>query len=288
MGIRRAFPLSMKDPSELWTVVLGLAFIVFVSQSIAGFHLSKLSLSNTLLLTRFLHAFCGGLSILLLLFFRKFWTSKRLIVLFFILVFPWYITSWYSQVVYAASGDPFIPFLPFKLYPIVLAFLVPAAYWINLCLILLFYLQAYVLWHYIDLPNLKNIVVGSEPLVTILFALVSFILLFFRYRDEKHIRELSIEKANAEEFEKVAKIFLSVRDRANTPLQAQKILHELLQQKFPQENDLIPKLRKSTEELATMMELLRRFQTGIDYGLMTDDEILSYVQALESAKRKRN
>src|SRR4051812_32651536 len=64
--------------------------------------------------------------------------------------------------------------------------------------------------------------------------LLGAILLAFRISHDRMARELERTRSRAELLEQVARVFLSIRDRANTPLQTMKIAASLLRTKHPE------------------------------------------------------
>jgi hypothetical protein len=182
----------------------------------------------------------------------------------------------------------FIPLFSYKLYPITLAFLVPGSYWVNFVMIVLFYIQAAVAWYYLDIPHLNNIVLGSEPYITVLFALISFILLYFKYRDRKFIHDLIRIKVQMEARQNISRVLLSLRDKANTPLQNQKLIIELLRKENTHSVDLINYLERSVKTLSDMSQLMSKLESETlsesKDKLMSEEEIISYVNNVLNEK----
>ena len=206
--------------------------------------------------------------------------------IFFSLVIPLYFITWSSQATYALSGKIFTPFLPYKIYPIALAFLVPGPFWINLLTIILFYVQAIVFWFYFDMPGIDKVSLGSEPFGTIVFAVVAFLLLFFKYRDKQIITELGRKQANIEFYELLTQIFLSLRDKANTPLQIQKLAITVLKKRCPNEKGILDSLSNATDELESMNKILEHIEPKtLEYfrtnNLMDEEKILHSLELIE-------
>jgi hypothetical protein len=208
--------------------------------------------------------------------------------IFFTLYAPLYVTSWMRDALFSQAPVMFIPLFSYKLYPITLAFLVPGSYWINFAMIVLFYIQAAVAWYYLDIPHLNNIVLGSEPYITILFALVSFILLYFKYRDRKFIHDLIRIKVHMEAKQNISRVLLSLRDKANTPLQNQKLIIELLRKENSHSEDLINYLERSVKTLSDMSQLMSKLESetlsGSKEKLMSEEEIITYVNNVLNEK----
>lgn len=288
--LKKVHPKNSIARFDSWHMVMALAIIVVLTQGIASLHLIGVEVGGSLQWSRFLHVVMGFLSILTLLVFSRSWKSHYSKWLFYILFLPFYVTTWHSQVVYVKSTTLFAPLMPFKLYPIVLAFLVPGAYWVNFLMIIAFCIEALILWFYLDFAALANDMASNEPMVTILFACISFNLLYFRYRDEKIIRGLTRNRMNSEVYENLTRMFLSMRDRANSPLQVQVLITELIKKRHPEDKDLIQGMEQSVERLTAINHILGRFDTNLSMSssenLMSEDEILKYLDSVEQETLK--
>ncbi|WP_408098018.1 hypothetical protein ACJVC5_03585 [Peredibacter sp. HCB2-198] len=263
--------------------ILTLCVITIFNQSLALLHAAVYKLSGSFLMIRIIHGLAAFIILGILATSKKTWPRKTSIIVFTLMVLPMFILAWETEILFSKMKY-WIPLLPFKSYVTLLSFLVPGPYILNLGLITLFCLQAIFTWFYLDIPNAPNVILISEPYLSLMFTVTAFCILAFRYRDQKIIEELSKQKAQAEVYEKVARIFLSMRDKVNTPLQSQNLLVGILKKNPAIKAETIAILERSIESLERNNNILKRLELNLpekSYDLMSEEEILSYLDQLE-------
>lgn len=267
-----------------WHIILILSWLVSSSQMLALWHLSYYQQKEAELYDlRFFHVILALVIALGLTAFKKYWKPKYAVPLFLILIIPTYFVAWFSQVSQASHGQPWQPLLQFKLYPIFLAFLVPGPYWLNALLILGHCVEATVLWYYLDMPNLPGIVMGPEPMLTIIFNILAFTMLFFKYHDDRVISSLSKHEERNEILGELTRLFLSIRDQSNTPLQSLKITTSLIKRKCTEVSDEIELQDRSLNSLINLNKYLESSNeklSSTDKALMNDQEIVEWINSL--------
>lgn len=98
--------------------------------------------------------------------------------------------------------------------------------------------------------------------------------------DELHV--LTEKQSRAEVFEKIAQIFLSLRDYANSPLQSQNIAIALLKKRCPEQNEIIASLEDSVQRLSNINRIFKRLESNFSgEKLLTEHEILEYLDKME-------
>lgn len=220
-----------------------------------------------------------------LFLFKNFWSKKNCVAFFLILFLPYFYFNWQIQMDLLGSGRTWIPLIAFKPLMLLLAFLIPGPYWINLCLMIALCSQNVFFWFYVDLPNAPNVVLTAEPYLSFIYVAVAFTLFVFRYRDQKLIEKLSRQKFQAEAYRKMARVFLSMRDRMNSPLQSQKISLALIKKHSTEEmmKHILP-LENSIETISGINSILSRLELNYPVYeglLMTDQEIMDYLDQTE-------
>ncbi len=102
---------------------------------------------------------------------------------------------------------------------------------------------------------------------------------------EKRTKELTIkseELAKAEVYQKIAQIFLSMRDYTNSPLQAQYFSIGLLKKRCSGESDIIESLEASVKKLSSINRILSRLESNFATDrLLSEKEILDYLDKME-------
>lgn len=270
-----------QDRYVSWNLIFVVCTLVIISQLSILTKAIDFSLSNKMIVARGTHLALGIIVLIYIFFKKKNWNSEFANVLFVILYIPFYYLSWHLNVEAAASTQLWIPFQNLHFHLFALVILVPGSYLINFILIVGFAIEALILWLYLDLPHLPNVILFTEPIFTFLYVVVAIALLWFRYRDEQTIQRLSLEHAKAEVLETLARIFLSIRDKSNTPLQTLKISIDLLKMKRPLDDHTISVLENSVNRLSFLSDILKMSEEKMEFNgeeLMTDEEILQWIK----------
>ena len=210
--------------------------------------------------------------------------SQRTLSFTFIMCWlPAYALGWISHVEQNATGASWTPFVGFKVAFFALVFLVPGKFLVNAILIAIAFVEAIVLYYYLDLAHSPNALIANEPFSLILYGSISLALLYLRYRDEQTINRLLTEQAKSEVYLEIARAFLGLRDRANTPLQNLTFSIYLLEKKYPSEVKLIHTLKNSLERLTEMTKTLnvKEMQMLDKEILMTESELLEWIQEMQ-------
>lgn len=226
-----------------------------------------------------------------LVFKKELWDRRKCVWAYLSLFLPYAYFNWTLQQDYLASGEEWIPLVSGKIQILLLAFLVPGPYWVNLFLMFLVCAQNIFIWYYLDLPHSPNVVLSSEPQVSFIYVSIAIALITFRYRDQKLIEKLTREKAVYEVHEKLAQIFLSMRDRTNSPLQSQKLAVAILKRECPDKTHLVRPLENSIETIERINKVLGKLETQFPVfskELMTEEETLAYLEKIEKAQRNFN
>lgn len=273
-----------------WNVVLTFSLLVILTSIILLLLETPTSTTPGLTLLKQMHLLMAVYCLFLLWKKRKSWSTELAVGLFLFLYFPYYPMTWYQHVIYINQPHFWYPFVAIKLHFFALAFLIPGPFWLNFLMMVMFGFEAIAMWKVFNIPSISNVFLGFEPLTTILFGTVSLCLLLFRYHDEKIIRELSIKHAEDQAYERVAKIFLNIRDRTNTPIQTLKIAIFILKKKLPEDDDLIPIMEKSIAKLTDLNDILNQTEAHLKWHgteMMTDEDIVTLMSELDRMKDNR-
>ncbi len=178
------------------------------------------------------------------------------------------------------SGLKWFPLPSLKYYFVALSTLASGTYFINFMLMMGFGVMGLVMYHTLDFTNV-DFVGTFEPKLTIYFFFISLVLLVLKFRDEIVIENLHRENAHLMALKQVARVFLSVRDRANTPIQTLQVTAALLKKRHPEDIDLIEALDRSTKKLGDMNVDLIGLESKIPWGdkeLLSEKEIANWVK----------
>jgi Ca2+/Na+ antiporter len=228
-------------------------------------------------------AFVGVAAIVVLHAFarRNRWNQKLAMILFLLIVVPVYVLAWVNHASAARGQELWVPLEGFPAIFLVLAVLIPGAYWVNAILMVGFVVEAVIIWRVLDVPHVETAVVWHEPWVSVTYVVIAAGLLLFRIAHDHMHRELERSRSRAEMLEQVARIFLTIRDRTNTPLQTLVLAVAVLRAKYPEAVELTELLSRSTDRIIDTNALLSRFQSRVTWpqgDLMTDEELLWLIE----------
>lgn len=199
---------------------------------------------------RALHALEAlGLLALLVAQHRK--ASPRLSANVFIAVaLPYLIIFAVAEVAMAASGLVWMPLTGHRLLMVGIGLLAPTGLALGLGLIGAFALEAVLLWYGLDLNSRLDM--PWEPWITLVWGGTACGLMVFRVRTQRIEQRLQKARAEAESLERVARLFLAMRDAANTPLQSLELGVSLLQQRSPENAALLVTLERALTRLRSL------------------------------------
>lgn len=182
-------------------------------------------------------------------------STKSLEVGFFILSAPFIITSWTGETLGLQLGQVRQPLIPFQFLCVYIAVASPGRVWVAACEILVSLAFAVAFWLF--LKNQFSLTgITGEPWATLAYGLISLMLLGARAYRKRMIRRLEKNRAEAEAFERAARLFLAVRDRANSPLQVINLCASLIESRNPEETETVERLRRSLVKLQDLTEIL--------------------------------
>ncbi len=196
------------------------------------------------------------------------------VIIFFLLSAPYLLTNWITNSVHLSAGVPWEPYRLHVFFYVTLGILVPISPFYNFIMIVLFTVQAIAMWFMLDIGSHPNANLSQQPVLMILWIATSCILLYTRARDQKLMYELSDARAKNDALKSVARVFLTLRDRANTPLQTLEISAVLLEKRFPETSEETTSIRRSVKRLSEINQIMAAGATldGADGKL---DELLS-------------
>lgn len=208
-----------------------------------------------------------------------------------LMLLPAMVMGWYNQIAMINSPLIWKPFPNYQAVFLILSLLVPASYLLNFILLLLAMAEVLLIWFVLDISAYPNIVHSGEPYSILTLGIVSILILFSRYRDEKAIRALTAEKTAIEFTNKLARMFLSIRDKSNSPIQTLMLHSELLKRKGIVDEKTLRPMNKAVSTLIDINKRLSSLESAVDWEpkhLLTDGEIEEWLAELErEAERMR-
>lgn len=180
---------------------------------------------------------------------------KALEAAFLVLSAPFILTTWFGELLALQQGLVRQPLVPFQFLCIYIAVLSPGRVWIAACEIIVTLMFAVGFWLFLKSQFVLEGVTG-EPWATLTFGLISLMLLGARAYRKRLIQSLEKSRAEAKAFERAGRLFLAVRDRANSPLQVINLCATLIESRNPEEVVTVERLRRSLIKLQELTEIL--------------------------------
>jgi hypothetical protein len=182
--------------------------------------------------------------------------------LFLLVLPPAAAMMWAMDAVRALQGAHWVPYEPNKLGALTVAIIAPPHWWTGLVAILLFVGSALV--HHALMPEaIRGHMVSGEPLGIIAYGSFALVLLVFRQRSQA-LRE-ALESARAEKLAlaRLARVALSLRDLANTPLQTLELVRRALLTARPVLTTQAHRMAHALERLKRLDDILRPYEDTV-------------------------
>jgi hypothetical protein len=204
---------------------------------------------------RALHVLWVLVLLALLLTRRQHFTLERVEAVFAAGVLPFLPLFALAERAMALAGNPWIPMTGHRLVMLALGVLAPTRLWVGGGLIIAFALEAVVLWFGLDLDQ-RLPDVAWEPWVTLVYGGVALTMLAYRVRSQNIELRLREARAEAEALERLARLFLAVRDATNTPLQTLELGLTVLRQRCPERVSSLAPMERAVQRLRSLTQRL--------------------------------
>jgi len=164
----------------------------------------------------------------------------------------------YAEASMAATQHLWAPLMGHRLAMLCVGLFAPASFGLGAALVGVFALEAVVLWYGLELGQRLPAMVW-EPWVTLVYGMVALAMLGFRVRSQLTEYQLRRARAEAESLERLARLFLAVRDASSTPMQTLQVGTTLLRKRAP---ECGPVLDSMDRALARLRSLTQRMATS--------------------------
>ena len=173
---------------------------------------------------------------------------------------------WVSQAAFANSQNPWIPFYGFQITALAVAmFRYGNGVRFNVFLLASLTIEAAAFWWRFHLGSERLLAQSGYIWNVLLTGLCAATLLIARYQYERTLRRFIKLEARAATAAMTARVFLSVRDRANSPLQTLEIGLALLKRQQP-ESALSDALLSALRKLVDLHETFNARKAEIDWS----------------------
>jgi hypothetical protein len=250
---------------ETWYSCVVASALMAIAQ-LAALQLDRLILGRPFVVLRLPYFFVALACLIVLLHGRdklSFQTIQIAIIALTLSVFPY---IWISQAAFANSENPWIPFYGFQMAALVIAgFRYGNGVRLNSFLLGAITIEAAVFWWYFHLGSERLLAESGYIWTVLLTGFCAATLLLARYLYERTLRRLIEVEARAATAEMAARVFFSVRDRANSPLQTLGLGLVLLQRQQP-ESAISDPLLKAFKKLVDLHEIFNSKKAKIDWS----------------------
>jgi hypothetical protein len=184
--------------------------------------------------------------------------SSRLIALCFAgTLMPFLLIFALAEHAMAFTGHVWVPMTGHRLVMLAIGVLAPTSLWLGGGLIATFALEAVVLWYALGLGTHAGVRSPWEPWVTaFVYGGVAVGMLAFRVRSDNIERKLRQVRTEAEALERLARLFLAVRDATNTPLQTLELSIAVLKRRSPESASTTDTMERAVQKLRSLTQRL--------------------------------
>jgi hypothetical protein len=204
---------------------------------------------------RALHSAWALLLLMLLLVRRRRLSRVAIDTVFASAVLPFLPIFALAERAMAASGVLWVPMTGHRLVMLAIGVLAPTRLGLGGGLIAFFGLEVVVLWYGLELgERLPRF--PWEPWVTLIYGGVALALLAYRVRTHRMEVRLRRARAEAEALERLARLFLVVRDAANTPLQTLELSLAVLRRRSSESEPTLASMERAARRLRALFQRL--------------------------------
>ncbi len=242
---------------EIWISCVVLSVLIAVAQFFSLVGVDRIILGKPFLALRLPYLVVSIVCLVLLLHQREklgFQVLQRMIVGLTVATLPY---MWISQGAFAASGNPWIPFYGFEISALVIVtFRYGSGVLLNVFFLVALTIESAAFWFRFHFGSDMLLVKSGYVWNVLLTGVCATALLTARYHYERTLRKLIELEVRAATAEMTARVFLKVRDRANSPLQTLEIGLALHKRRQP-ENPVVDALLGALKEIVDLHETFK-------------------------------
>jgi hypothetical protein len=143
--------------------------------------------------------------------------------------------------------------------------MVAPGFWVGLLSILAYCFSALLQFEFFFPSAVKERVASLEPWPTLAFGLAGVLALIYRFRRAQLEQEVARIQAQNFAIKRLAKIFLNIRDRMNTPLQVIELSVDLLRNSDEPVEPIVDRIDRSVHLLREINSVLVRHEKEIEW-----------------------
>jgi hypothetical protein len=250
---------------EIWYSCVAASALMAVSQ-IVSIEIDRYILGRPFLVLRLPYLFVAFACLIVLLRQREKLTVQTIQRALVALTLAAFFNIWISSEAYANSQHLWIPFYGFQMTALVVAALrYGNGVQSNVFLLAAMMIEGAVFWSRFHLGSYPLLAQSGYIWNVLLTGFCAVTLLIARYRYDRTIRRFVELEARAATAEMTARVFLTVRDWANSPLQTLEIGLALLKRQQP-ENAITDPLLSALKKLVELHEIFGTPEADTDWS----------------------
>jgi hypothetical protein len=182
--------------------------------------------------------------------------------LFLIVLVPTVVMTWLVDDARAAHHQSWVPYEPNKLSALTLAIISPPGWATGIVGILMFVGSALV--HHFTWPDaVRPRISAGEPFGIIAYGVFALVVLGFKQRGNTLRAELEHARAEKVTLERLARVSMTLRDLANTPVQTLELVRQRLLTGDPQLGLQTERMGRALERLQRLNDVLAPYQSAV-------------------------
>ncbi len=175
-------------------------------------------------------------------------TTPFVVAAYFVVALPLLPIMWIAEVKRAAAGLPWTPFTGFKFVLLPAALMTPGPLYLALGLTAAIGIEAVIEYFVMDFAA-NPMAAPGEPAQTVVFTLVACGTIYYRLRTHRTELAAARVRAEAAAFQRLATLFLALRDGTGTPLQTLEIGTALLRDGMGDCTATVARMQRAIEQL---------------------------------------
>jgi len=205
--------------------------------------------------------------------------------LFLVVLLPTVVMTWLVDEARAAHHQTWVPYEPNKLSALTLAIIAPPGWWTGIAGIVMFIGSALV--HHALWRDVVRARIAGEPFGTLAYGVFALVVLGFKQRGNRLRAELEHARAEKVALERLARVSMTLRDLANTPVQTLELVRQRLLTGDPRLGLQTERMGRALERLQRLNDVLAPYQAAVawDEDGPTQPEIVTASRRLSARAR---
>lgn len=243
---------------------MAVVILTFIAQPLLILSAPNDPLFKDVIISRTIH-FAINVAVFIYLLLNKKIRKKVSYYLFSFLIIPVAPSVWFNHMAMIEAGYPQLTFASTHLLFFALAIFYSGSFFLNLFYMGFFAAEVLVIWLAFK-PHFDH----KEPYFIMMIILASTCMLFFRYLDERTYRKYLKETYRVNMLENFARVLLTFRDRANSPVQSLVFLSKLRKDHKNLNESQWLIFNKSVDQLKGVTDQLKAFEEHVPWDKNVD------------------